>query len=180
MADDTMNTGAADAPPSIFDLFEADAQAEAEGVLFQAGSSRFRMRSLDHPAVQKVRAGQIRRQARMLQANDGLLPPETIASNETEVIAAACTGWETLVAGEWKPVVPHYDPAKRADGQMLRFDPANAKALFGQPQLHRLRGWLLSMASDFENYKKRAAEAIAGNSPASSAGNSSEGAQPTT
>lgn len=162
------DTAPASAPPSIFDVFQTDPAAEAEGKWMPFASSRFRVRAASSPGFQAIRNAQLRRHAPLLRANAGVLPPDTVAAAEAELAAAAVVDWEGV------PVPPWWD-AKKYPGGVLPFSAANAKALFADKRMHRLRSAVLNASESYDTFRAAEAEALEGNSANASSGNSASG-----
>lgn len=166
---DTVAGSAQDEAPDIFELFEVDPEAEKGGVKLPIGRSWFRIRSADCAAYRAARTRQIIGQGKITEANRGVLPLSVVDENLVELACVVVTDW-----GD----VPHPDEEKRKAGVAFPYSPANAKALFSDRRMHKLREWVLNQAQSHENYSAAAAAAIAGNSPSASAGISSEGQSP--
>ncbi len=147
-------TNPADAPQDIYALFETVPEAEAEGVWHNIGTSRFRIRSLSSPPVQAVRVAQLRRQSKIVQANGGLLPPDIVNANETELAAAALTGWEDVPAPPW------WQDTKGS----LAFRADVVKRLMGEAKMRPLRDLILNRAGDTDSYRRAELERLEGNS----------------
>ena len=169
MSDTTQPADPADEIPDIYELFETDPAAEKEGVRLEVGRSWFRVRSADSAAYQSVRTRQIVAQQKIASAGRGVLPDAIVQQNQVELACAACTDWGG---------VPHPDPNQRQAGVDIPFSPQNAKLLFSNPRMRKLRDWVLMQAQSFDNFKAASAEALEGNSASASAGSSSEATQP--
>lgn len=169
MSNTTPPADPADEIPDIYELFETDPAAEKEGVRLEIGRSWFRIRSADSAAYQSVRTRQIVSQQKIATAGRGVLPDGIVQQNQVELACAACTDW-----GD----VPHPDPEERQRGVIFAFSPQNAKRLFGDPRMRKLRDWVLMQAQSFDNFKAASVEALEGNSATASDGSSSEAPPP--
>lgn len=169
MSDTNAAADPADEMPDIYELFQTDPQAEKEGVKVNIGKSWFRIRSADSAAYQAVRTRQIIAQQKIATAGRGVLPDGIVQQNQVELACVACTDW-----GD----VPHPEPKARQSGVVFHFSPQNAKLLFADPRMRKLRDWVLMQAQNFDNFKAASVEALEGNSATASDGSSSEAPPP--
>lgn len=146
-----VDTAETEETPDIFALFESDPDAEDKGVWMHLGRSGFRVRSFNSPAVQKVIEAQRKRQARILNQNNGVLPEAIRQKNSAETTAAMVT--------EWKEVP---DPATRNGAMECSQD--NKMRLFSIRELRNLQNRIWQFSLDAENYRKAETERLEGNS----------------
>lgn len=147
-------------------LFQSDTAKEEQGAWVWFGKTGFCIRSLNAPEVQSIYERQRKRQSKIRQANDGMLPPAMVEMNDVEVCAALVTDWQGM---------PNPD---RRD-EMLHYSAETAKRILARKDLRNLRAAIFAEAASQANFRAQRVEELEGNSPAPSAPVSESGAAAT-